>query len=162
MKVILPLKGGVEMKKSKGDSGDLLDLMVEWQDIETGNILYAKEALPKAKNPLTKTMLKVIRLEAEKNSLIQQMIVESIRKEAVHLSPEDLGTLSGHLNRYIEAEEKVLSHAETAMEKHETFVPRSLLSFLVSDLKQQNCLLRQFDDELKNASIPTSATSKRF
>lgn len=156
------MKGVTDMKKSTGNSGDLLDLMVEWQDTETGNILYVKEELPKTKNPLTKTMLKVIKLEAEKNSLIQQMIVESIRKEAVHLSPEELGTLSGHLNRYIEAEEKVLSHAEAVLKKNETLVPLSLLTYLVSDLNQQNCLLRQFDDELKNASIPTSATSRKF
>lgn len=156
------MKGVTDMKKSTGNSGDLLDLMVEWQDTETGNILYVKEELPKTKNPLTKTMLKVIKLEAEKNSLIQQMIVESIRKEAVHLSPEELGTLSGHLNRYIEAEEKVLSHAESALKKNETLVPLSLLTYLIADLNQQNCLLRQFDDELKNASIPTSATSKKF
>ena len=150
------------MKKATGNSGDLLDLMVEWQDTETGNILYAKEELPKAKNPLTKTMLKVIMLEAEKNSLIQQMIVESIRKEAVHLSPEELGSLSSHLNRYIEAEEKVLCHAEAAVKKNEPFIPMSLLTFLISDLKQQNCLLMKFDNELKNASIPTSATAKQF
>jgi hypothetical protein len=150
------------MKKATGNSGDLLDLMVEWQDTETGNILYAKEQLPKAKNPLTKTMLKVIMLEAERNSLIQQMIVESIRKEAVHLSPEELGSLSGHLNRYIEAEEKVLCHAEAAAKRNEPLVPMSLLTFLISDLKQQNCLLMKFDNELKNASIPTSATAKQF
>jgi hypothetical protein len=90
------------------------------------------------------------------------MIVESIKKEAVHLSPEELGTISGHLNRYIEIEEKVLSHAEEAATKHESLVPLSLLTFLISELKQQNCTLRQFDDELKNASIPTSATSKKF
>jgi hypothetical protein len=152
----------IEMKKSTGNSGDLLDLMVEWQDTETGNILYVKEELPKTKNPLTKTMLKVIKLEAEKNSLIQQMIVESIRKEAVHLSPEELGTLSGHLNRFIEAEEKVLCHAEAAVKKNESLIPLSLLTFLMADMKQQNCLLMQFDDGLKNASIPTSATSRKF
>jgi len=150
------------MKKSTGNSGDMLDLMVEWQDIETENMLYVKEELPKAKNPLLKTMLKVIKLEAEKHSLIQQMIVESIKKEAVHLSPDELGTLSGYLNRYIEAEEKALCHAEAVVKKSEPFIPLSLLTFLISDLKQQNCILRQFDDELKNASIPTSATSKKF
>ena len=150
------------MKKAKENSGDLLDVMVDWQDTETGTILYARDQIPKAKNPLTKTMLKVIRLEAEKNSLIQQMIVESVKKEAVHLSPEELATFSGHINRYIEAEEKALNRAEAATSWNESSVPSSLLSFLISDLKQQNCLLRQFDDELKNASIPTSATSKKF
>ena len=69
------------MKKAKENSGDLLDVMVDWQDTETGAIIHTKDQIPKAKNPLTKTMLKVIRLEAEKNSLIQQMIVESVKKE---------------------------------------------------------------------------------
>jgi hypothetical protein len=149
------------MKKATEKSGDLLDVMVDWMDTETGTILYARNEIPKATNPLTKTMLKVIRLEAEKNSLIQQMIVESVKKEAVHLSPEELATFSEHLNRYIEAEEKALSRAEAATNWHESSVPLSLLTFLVSDMKQQNCLLRQFDDELKTASIPTSATSRK-
>jgi len=149
------------MKKAAENSGDLLDVMVDWMDTETRTILYTKDEIPKAKNPLTKTMLKVIRLEAEKNSLLQQMILESIKKEAVHLSPEELETFSGHLNRYIESEEKVLGRAEAATKWHGSSVPLSLLTFLISDLKQQNCLLRQFDDELKTASIPTSATSKK-
>jgi hypothetical protein len=162
MQGILPWKGVTNMKKATGNSGDLLDLMAEWQDTEAGNIMYAKEEIKKAKNPLTKTMLKMIMLESERNTLIQQMIIESIRKEAVHLSPEELGSLSGHLNRYIDAEEKVLCHAEAAAMKNEPFVPKSLLTFLISDLKQQNCLLTKFDNELKNASIPTSATAKHF
>jgi hypothetical protein len=149
------------MKKAAEKSGDLLDVMADWMDTETGTILYASHEIPKAKNPLTKTMLKVIRLEAEKNSLIQQMILESVKKEAVHLSPEELADFSGHLNKYIEAEEEVLNRVGAATNWHESSVPLSLLTFLISDLKQQNCLLRQFDDELKNASIPTSATSKK-
>jgi len=149
------------MKKTTGNAGDFLEVMSDWMDTETGTILYTSGEIPKAKNPLTKTMLKVIRLEAEKNSLIQQMILESVKKEAVHLSPEELADFSGHLNKYIEAEEQVLNRAEAATNWHESSVPLSLLTFLVSDLKQQNCLLRQFDDELKNASIPTSATSKK-
>jgi hypothetical protein len=149
------------MKKTRENSGDLLDIMVDWMDTETGTILYARNEIPKAKNPLTKTMLKVISLEAEKNSLLQQMIVESIKKEAVHLSPEELAAFSGHLNKYIEAEEEALNRVKGAENWNESVVPLSLLTLLISDLKQQNCLLRQFDDELKNASIPTSATSKK-
>ena len=150
------------MKKTKENSENLLDIMVDWQDTETGTILYTKDEIPKTKNPLTKMMLKVIRLEAEKNSLIQQMIVEGVKKEAINMSPEELSTFSEHLNRYIEAEEKALNRVEGSTNWHESTVPLYLLTFLISDLRQQNCLLRQFDDKLKNASIPTSATSKKF
>jgi hypothetical protein len=148
-----------KMKRSKGNSDDVLNLMVDWQDIETGHILSANREIPKARNPLTKTMLKVIRLEAEKNSLLQQMIIESVKKEAVRLSPEDLADLSGHLNKYLEIEEKALSRAE-ATENNELVVPRWLLTYFVSGLKTGNRLLREFDDELKAASIPSSFTSR--
>ena len=114
------------MKKTKENSENLLDVMVDWQDTETGTILYAKDEIPKAKNPLTKTMLKVIRLEAEKNSLIQQMIVESVKKEAIHMSPEELAAFSEHINMYIEAEEKVLNRVEASTNWHEPSVPLSL------------------------------------
>ena len=90
------------------------------------------------------------------------MIVESVKKEAIHMSPEELATFSGHLNKYIEAEEKALVRAEQAANWHGPSVPLSLLTFLISDLKNQSCILKQFDDELKTASIPTSATSKKF
>jgi len=97
------------MRNTTEKSGDLLDVMVDRQDVETGTTLYTKDEIPKANNSLTKTMLKVIRLEAKKNSLIQQMIAESVKKEDVHLRPEELATFSRHLNRYVEAEERALN-----------------------------------------------------
>jgi hypothetical protein len=149
------------MKRSKASSGDMLDLMVEWQDTETGHIHYASREMSKSKNPLERTMLKVIKLEAERNSLIQQMIVETISKDFTNLSPDDLGSISGHINKYIEDEERVLSRAESVVDKNEPFMTRYLLSFLISDLKHKNESFRQFTDELKTAQIPTSVSSRK-
>jgi hypothetical protein len=150
------------MKKPAEKSADFLNLMVDWQSIEMQAVDYANKEIPKTKHPLTKTMLKVLKLDAEKHSLIQQMIIESVNKEAVNLSPEELKALSGHLNKRLEDEEKAIPLAEAALEKSELFMPRYLLSYLISELKIRNSLLRQFDDALKTASIPTSVTSKIF
>lgn len=138
------------------------DMITDWQGIENGAMEYATEEIKKAKNPLTLAMLKALKLEAEKHFIIQQMIVDSMKKEAVHLSPGELEELSRHLNKYIEEEEKALCIAQEAVEGNGLVVPRYLLSYLIADLKVQNSLLRQLDDELKTASIPTSATSKQF
>lgn len=150
------------MKKYTGKSENIVNNVVDWQAIEARNIEYSNKEIPKAKNPLIKTMLQALRLEAEKRSLLQQMVVNSINKEAVHLSPDELESLSGHLNRHIEAEEKALSLAKEAFENSELTIPRYLLSYLIADLKKQNGLLKRFDDELKTASIATSASSKKF
>ncbi|MDA8172683.1 MAG: hypothetical protein M0Z48_12745 [Nitrospiraceae bacterium] len=150
------------MKRPAEKTEDFLNLMVDWQATEYQMIEYAGREAPKTKIPLIKTMLHAMEFEAKKRCLIQQMLIESVKKEAVNLDPEDLQALSAHLNRQIEAEEKALPLAEAALEKSELFMPRFLLSYLVSELKKENSLLRQFEDEVKGAAISTSAGSKLF
>jgi hypothetical protein len=146
------------IKKTK----EIAELMTEWQGIEADTLEFVTSELPKAKNHLTVTMLKLIRLEAEKHHLLQQMILDSLKKKAVNLSPAELGALSGHINRYLEAEGRELCEAEGAAGQSKPVVTSYLFSYLHEDLKNQSCLLHQFDDELKKGSIPTSATSRSF
>jgi hypothetical protein len=140
---------------------EIADLMTDWQDIETDTLEFVAKELPKAKNHLTVTMLKLIRLEAEKHHLLQQMILDTMKKKAVNLSPDELGVLSGYINRYLEAEGRELCEAEGVAGQSKPLVAGYLFSYLHEDLKTQSCMLKQFDDELKRASIPTSATSRR-
>jgi hypothetical protein len=140
---------------------DIMDLMIDWQGVEADTVEFVNKAIPHAKNMLEKTMLQVIKLEAEKHCLLQGMIMDSMKKESFNLSPDELGVLSGYINRYLEAEGKELCEAEAGT-KSGPVITRYLLSYLMEDLKTQNCLLKQFDDDLKNASIPTSVTSKKF
>jgi hypothetical protein len=62
----------------------------------------------------------------------------------------------------MEAEEKALLLAKEAFKKSELPLQRFLISYLINDLTKQNDLLRQFEDDLKTASVPTSITSKTF
>jgi hypothetical protein len=141
---------------------NMMDVLADWQRVEADTVLFAKKEIPNAKNMLTKIMLQVIELEAQKRGLLQQMIIDSIKKETVNLSPDELGILSGHINRYLEAEGKKLCEAEGTTVQSRPFITSFLLSYLMEDLKTQSCILKQFEDELKTASIATSVTSKRF
>ncbi len=144
------------------DKRNMMDVLADWQRIEADTVEFANREMPHAKNMLTKTMLQVMELEAQKHRLLQQMIIDSMKKEAVNLSPDELGILSGYINRYLEAEGKELCEAEGADAHSGPFITSYLLSYLMEDLRTQSCILKQFEDELKNASIPTSVTSKRF
>ncbi len=150
------------MKTSGDKSAELLDAIVDLQAIETENIANAKKEISKTTNHLTKAMMKVLEIEAEKRCLLQGMISDSLKKEAFNLSPEELNILAGHFNRTMEAEDKALSLAKEAYEKSELPIHRFLTAYLINDLKKENDLLRQFEFDLKGASIPTSITSKTF
>ena len=150
------------MKRPAEKSDEFLKVIVDWQATEDDLINYASTRLPKAGSPLIKTMLRVMEFDARKRCAIQQMIVESTRKGAVNLDPDDLQALFSHMNHHIEEEEKVLAAAQAALDKTELFMPRSLLSYLIAGLKNENCLLRQFENEVKNAAIATSTGAKLF
>lgn len=150
------------MRRPAEKTDAFLDLMVNWQSLESEIIKFAEDEASGKRNALEKTMAKVIGLEAQKRCLVQQMIVESVKKEAAHLDPEEVDSLNGFINRLLENEEKELPLAEAALEKSELFIPRYLLSYLIADLRKGNELLRQFADELKSATISTSATSKIY
>lgn len=150
------------MKTSEDKMGKLLDAIVDLQAIETENIANAKEEIARTKNHLTKAMMKVLEVEAEKRCLIHGMLSDSLQKEAFNLSPEELNILFSHLNRTMEAEDNALLLAKEAYEKSELPIHRFLTSYLINDLKKENDLLGQFEYDLKGASIPTSITSKIF
>ena len=150
------------MKKYAGKSRDIIDTISHGQEIECRNILSTEEEIPKAKNRLVKTVLQALNFEAEKHHLIQQMIIDSIKEESVNMSPDELQNFSSLLNKHLKAEEKALSFAKEAFEKSNLPIPRFLLSYLVADMKMQNDLLTQFEDELKTASISTSVSSRMF
>jgi hypothetical protein len=126
---------------------NLIDVIADWQRVEADIVRFAKKEIPNAKNMLTKTMLQVIELKAQKRGLLQQMIIDSMKKETVNLSPDELGILSGHINRYLEAEGKKLCEAEGTTVQSRPFIARFLhflLSYLMEDLK--TCIFRAIPD----------------
>lgn len=139
-------------KKPVEESEEFLNLIREWQALEDKTIASAEELLSKTNNQLVKMTMEMIRHDSEKHKVMQQMIIDSITKEAIHLSPDELAPLSDMLNKHMEAEAKSLSLADAALEKSELFVTRYILSYLIADETKHHNLINKLN-ELKRATI---------
>lgn len=139
-------------KKPVEESEEFLNLIREWQALEDKTIASAEELIKNTNNPLVKMTMEMIRHDSEKHKVMQQMIIDSITKEAIHLSPEELAPLSDMLNKHMEAEAKSLSLADAALEKSELFVTRYILSYLIADETKHHSLINKLN-ELKRATI---------
>lgn len=139
-------------KKPVEESEEFLNLIKEWQALEDKTISNAEELISKSNNPLVKMTMDMIKHDSEKHKVMQQMIIDSITKEAIHLSPEELAPLSDMLNKHMEAEAKSLSLADAALEKSELFVTRYILSYLIADETKHHSLINKLN-ELKRATI---------
>ncbi len=143
------------------NSKEFLDLIEKWKDLEDRAIASAGELIGKTKNPLVRMTMELIRHDSEKHKLVQQMIIDNLTKEAVHIDPDELIALSDMLNKHVEAENDSLCLADAALEKSELFVTRFLLSYLIADETKHHGLINQLND-LKRATIPTSTGARTY
>lgn len=149
------------MKKAKEDSKEFIELMEKWQALEDKTITIADKILNKTNNSLLRMTMEMIKLDSEKHKLIQQMIIDNITKEAIHIGPDELNDLSEILNSHMEAETESLCLAEEAFQKSQLFTTRYLLSYLIADEAKHHGLMNQIND-LKRASIPTSVSARTY
>ena len=147
------------MKKPIEDSKEFLDLIRGWKALEDRTIASADEITGKTRNPIIRMIMEMIRHDSEKHKLMQQMIIDSITKEALHLSTDELDMLGASLNRHMEAEAESIRFAEQAMKGCEMFVTKFILSYLLADETKHHDLLKKLD-ELKVASIATSTGAR--
>ena len=140
------------MKKPAETSEEFLNIIREWQALEEKTIKSAEELMSKTNNPLVKMTMEMIKHDSEKHKVMQQMIVDNITKEAIHLSPDELVPLSDMLNKHMEAEAKSLALADAALERSELFITRYILSYLIADETKHHNLINKLN-ELKRATI---------
>ena len=142
-------------------SEEFLDLIKKWQKLEDKTIDSADAMIRKTNNQFLGMIMESIKLDSEKHKLIQQLIIDSITKEAISISPDELNEMSDMLNNHMEAEAESLCLADAAFAKSELFFTRFLLSYLIADEAKHHGLINQLND-LKRATIPTSSGARSF
>ena len=77
---------------------------------------------------------------------VQQLIIDSFEKEAIQLTPEELGDVWDMVENHIELEKETIRLAEEARKNSKDFVIRYLLGYLMTDEQKHNEILQQMED----------------
>ena len=140
------------LKKPAEKSERFLKIIRDWQGLEDDTIKFSDDMLKKTKNPLIRMTMEMIKHDSQKHKVMQQMLIDSVTKEAIHLSPDELAVISTNLNRHIAAEEKSLELADEAVKNSELFTTRFILSLLIADETKHHKMLGNLN-ELKRRTI---------
>ena len=125
---------------------ELLRIIREWQTIEDKGIAQCTKIMGKTKNPLIRTVAEIIRQDSVTHKKIQQLIIDSFEKEAIHLTPEELGDIWELIEEHAVLEKRSIELAEQALEKCRFFTTKHLLSYLIDDEKKHDHLMTQLND----------------
>ncbi len=134
---------------------DLIKVMKEWMASEDATIDDAQTLKEETDNRFVKMTMKMLIQDANKHKIIQQMVIDSLTKESVHLSPEELDPLEEILNKHILHETESLIRAVKAIDKSEPRITRYLMSYLNADEAGHRELVAKLN-ELKLATVQIS------
>ncbi|HET6364688.1 MAG TPA: hypothetical protein VFG02_06525, partial [Nitrospirota bacterium] len=105
---------------------DLIKAMKAWMDSEEQTIKDAKYMKKEADNPFVKMTMEMLIHDAEKHKIVQQMVIDSLTKEAVYLTPDEFTPLKEVLSRHIVQENESLMCIMATLDKREPRIMRYL------------------------------------
>jgi rubrerythrin len=139
-------------KQSEENAKELVNGLKEWLKLEDETIKHADTVLKKTKNRLVKMTMEMIKNDSQKHKEMQKTLLDSLTKESLTLTPDDLSDLSELLNKHLAAEAKTLELADVALNNAKLFTTRYILSYLIADEQKHHSLLAKLN-ELKRATV---------
>ena len=80
-------------EKAVDNTQELIDSLRRWQDVETAAISQTTAIMEKTQNPLIRLVMEIIRNDSVMHRRVQQVILDSVEKQAFTLTPEELGDI---------------------------------------------------------------------
>jgi hypothetical protein len=138
-----------ELKKERGamkETEELTALLRQWQGIEDHSVASTTHIIETTKNPLIRLVMEIIRQDSVMHKKVQQFMIDSLEKEAVALTPEELGEIWESLEQHAALEKETIQLADQARKNCRFFVQRHLLTYLVEDEQLHDRLMGQLED----------------
>jgi hypothetical protein len=132
--------------KAAEDVEELKATLRRWQEIEDESVAQTSAVMNKTHNPLIKLVMEIIRQDSVMHKRVQQVILDSMEKQAFSLTPEELGDVWDMIEKHAAAEKETIELAEKARKNCRLFVQRHLLTYLTEDELKHDRLLNQLED----------------
>jgi uncharacterized tellurite resistance protein B-like protein len=139
-----------KVAKAAENEAELKATLRRWQEIEDESVAQTSAIMAKTHNPLVKLVMEIIRQDSAMHKRVQQVILDSLEKQAFSLTPEELGDVWDLIEKHIAVEKETIELAEKARKNSRMFVHRYLLSYLNEDEQKHDHLLERLEDFKRN------------
>lgn len=130
----------------------LLKTLRDWQGIERHAIETTTKIMEKTDNLLIRQFMEIIRNDSVQHHRVQQFIIDSLTKQPINLSHDELAQIWEEIEAHDQVERKTIEMAKECRDECQFFVQRSLLEYLISDEEKHDTILQGLEDFKKNMS----------
>lgn len=140
-------------KKGPERVDEMVEGLKKWQSIERKSMEQTAEIMESTPNPVIRMIMEIIRQDSMMHHRVQQFMIDSLTREAVSLSPEEISEIWVKIEEHDEMEKDVINMAKELKEKAWSPVHKQLLDYLLTDETKHDRLLEQLG-ELKKGLYP--------
>jgi hypothetical protein len=126
--------------------------MQAWKKIENASVSSTGKVIEKTENPIVRLIMEIIQRDSQMHYRIQELIIDSLEKSAISLTPEELGEVWDLIEKHIDLEKRTIDMAKESLEAlkgRKMVVQEYLLDYL------------RIDEEKHNAVLDTLSTIKK-
>jgi hypothetical protein len=135
---------------------NIVDNMKRWQKIENQSVASTGKIKEKSDNPVVRIIMEIIQNDSQMHHRVQQMVADSLEKDTIKLTPEELGEVWEMIEQHIKLEKKTIEMAQEslkALKGKKMVVQEYLLNYLMIDEDKHNKVLEQMSI-IKNGMYP--------
>jgi hypothetical protein len=127
---------------------EIISNMKSWQKVENSTVSLTGQIMEKTENPIVRLVMEIIQRDSQMHYLVQQWVADSLERETITLTPEELGEVWDLVERHVELEKQSVAIAERALsllKGRSMVIQNYLLNYLLEDEKKHNNLLNSLD-----------------
>ena len=122
----------------------IVENMHRWQKIENATVTATGNIMEATDNPVVKLIMEVIQRDSQMHHRVQEFVADSFEKQAISLTPEELGGVWELIEKHIEMEKESVQVAKDSLallKDRKMVVQEYLLDFLRIDEQKHEILL---------------------
>ena len=124
----------------------MVEVLRQWQGLERQAMNDTAAIIERTKSPFLRVVMEIIRHDSLMHHRVQQFLIDSVTKEAVAVTREDLAEVWEDLQAHDRQEKKTIELAEELRKKAWNPVMKMLLDYLLREEGKHDTLLAQLDE----------------
>ncbi|MEW6074087.1 MAG: hypothetical protein AB1726_16010 [Planctomycetota bacterium] len=138
---------------------NLVSKMKLWQKIEDASVNSTGQIIEQTDNPLIRTVMEIIQSDSHLHYKVQSLIVATLSKQAIPLTPEELGSVWSSIDKHIQFEKQMVGYVQEALDQikgRKMLIQEYLLNYLLRDEEKHDALLAALE-KIKAGMYPYGA-----
>jgi hypothetical protein len=136
---------------------EMVQVLRQWQGLERKAMNDTAEIMEKTSSPLIRILMEIIRHDSLMHHRVQQFLIDSLTKDSVTVTREDIAQVWDDLEAHDRVEKRTIQMAEELRKKAWNPVTKLMLDYLFREESKHDVLIQQLDGFKRDLSRGSGA-----